>query len=542
MYKTFFNLSDNPFSISPNPRYLYMSDRHTEALTHLLYGLKDGGGFVLLTGEVGTGKTTVSRCLRQQLPIDTDLAFILNPSLAEEDMLAAISDAFGLSLPQPVTLKSLFDVLQVFFIKNHQLGRKTLLVIDEAQHLLPTVLEQLRLLTNLETDETKLLKIVLIGQPELQQLLRQPALRQLAQRITARYHLLPLSLTDVDAYVRFRLQVAGCLQPLFTPSAIRALHRLSGGIPRVINLICERALLGAYATGRERINDKLLRSAAYEATSVRDEESLSSVLFFVFAGVFMMTLGWLGWQHWGVLPERPIKQVNVPVALPPDAKLVKQFKRTMSDATYEDQAMQQLYRVWGYETAIDEAHCETAQRVKLGCIQSQGTVDDIIKQNIPAVISLISDDGLSHYAVLLHVENEQAELLLGGERWQVSLAWLDQNWGKNYTLLWRLPDSGNTKIAKRSGAGDVQWLEKRVSQVLNQPVRNKVTHFDATLEAKVRDFQKQAGLQTDGVAGEQTLLRLSVRTKEAVPLLNGRIPSARIVNNSDENDNSGDDS
>jgi len=540
MYKSFFHLTDNPFSISPNPHYLYMSDRHVEALTHLLYGLQDGGGFVLLTGEVGTGKTTVSRCLRQQLPIDTDLAFILNPSLAVEEMLAAIGDAFGISFPQPVTLKSLFDALQAFFIKNHQLGRKTLLVIDEAQHLQPAVLEQLRLLTNLETDDAKLLKIVLIGQPELQQLLRQPTLRQLAQRITARYHLLPLNLTDVDAYVRFRLQVAGCLQPLFTPAAIRALHRLSGGIPRVINLICERALLGAYAIGREQINEKLLVQAAYEAIGVRDEGSFSSVLAFVFSGVFMMSVGWLGWQQWGVLPERPVQQVSVPVALPPDAKLVKHFKRTMNEATYEDQAMQQLYRVWGYETAIDEAHCETAQRVKLGCIQSQGAVDDVIKQNMPAVIRLTSDSGLSHYAVLLHVEDEQAEILLGSERWQVSTEWLKKNWGQNYTLLWRLPDSGNTQIAKRSGAGDVQWLEKRVSQALNQPVRNKVTRFDATLEAKVRDFQKQVGLQTDGVAGEQTLLRLSVRTKEAVPLLNGRIPSAHIVNNSDENDNSGD--
>ena len=225
MYKAFFNLTDNPFSISPNPKYLYMSERHAEALTHLLYGLRDGGGFVLLTGEVGTGKTTVSRCLRQQLPEDTDLAFILNPALSTEDMLASICDAFHLTYPQPVSLKALFDTLHHFLLQNHQAGRRTLLVIDEAQHLMPEVLEQLRLLTNMETDDAKLLQIVLIGQPELQQLLRQPLLRQLAQRITARYHLLPLDLNDVDSYVRFRMQVAGSLQPVSTPSAIRALHR-----------------------------------------------------------------------------------------------------------------------------------------------------------------------------------------------------------------------------------------------------------------------------------------------------------------------------
>lgn len=539
MYKAFFSLTDTPFSISPNPKYLYMSERHTEALTHLLYGLRDGGGFVLLTGEVGTGKTTVSRCLRQQLPENTDLAFILNPALSTEDMLASICDAFKLTTPQPASLKTLFDTLHQFLIQNHQAGRRTLLVIDEAQHLMPDVLEQLRLLTNLETDEAKLLQIVLIGQPELQQLLRQPLLRQLAQRITARYHLLPLDLHDLDAYVRFRLQVAGCLQPLFTPSAIRTLHRLSGGIPRVVNLICERALLGAYAAGCERINHKLLAQAAYEATGIRDEGSTLSVLSFALAGLIMLVAGWFGWQQWGILPQPPVKKVMVTVALPPDAKLVKRFERAAGDAAYEDQAMQQLYRVWGVETAIDQAHCDSAQRVKLRCLQSQASFDELLQLNYPAVIRLTEEDGKELYAVLLHIADGQADILLGSERWQVSVDWLKKMWGRDYTLLWHLPDSGNTLISKRSGMGDIQWLETVVSQALHQPVRLKVKRFDAQLESKVRQFQQEEGLQADGVAGEQTLLRLVMHSKEAVPRLTGRIPAQQTVNSDDAANDTG---
>lgn len=533
MYKAFFSLTENPFSISPNPKYLYMSDRHTEALTHLVYGLRDGGGFVLLTGEVGTGKTTVSRCLRQQLPDDTDLAFILNPSLSTEELLASICDAFQLTYVQPATLKTLFDALHHFLLQNHQAGRRTLLVIDEAQHLMPDVLEQLRLLTNLETDDAKLLQIVLIGQPELQQLLRQPLLRQLAQRITARYHLLPLDLNDVDAYVRFRLQVAGCLQPIFTPSAIRALHRLSGGIPRVINLICERALLGAYAAGRERINEKLLAQAAYEATGVRDEGSTGAVLAFSLAGMLMLAAGWFGWQQWGFLPKHPVKKVMVPVALPADAKLVKRFDQAIAEAAYEDQAMQQLYRVWGFETAIDEAHCDSAERANLGCIQGQASLDEIIKLNYPVVARLTEQNGPELYAVVLHVADGQADLLLGSEKWQVSQEWLSKAWGQDYTVLWQLPESSNKIISKRSGPADVLWLETVVSQALHQPPRNKLSRFDNQLATKVRQFQKQEGLTEDGVAGEQTLLRLVVRSREVIPRLNGRIPAQQTVRSSE---------
>lgn len=204
----------------------------------------------------------------------------------------------------------------------------------------------------------------------------------------------------------------------------------------------------------------------------------------------------------------------------------------------KDQAMQQLYRVWGFETAIDEARCDSAIRANLGCVQTQGSLANVVKLNYPAMIHLAEEDGRELYAVLLHVEDNQADILLGSQHWKVSTEWLNKVWDQDYTVLWRMPDSGKTLISKRSGADDIQWLETKVSQALHQPVRNKVSRFDAPLETKVRQFQKQEGLSADGVAGEQTLLRLSIRSREAVPRLNGRIPAQQATMSSDETDDS----
>lgn len=267
MYHQHFGLREPPFSIAVNPRYLYMSPRHRDALAHLLYGVGAGGGFILLTGEVGTGKTTLNRCLVEQLPDNADIAVVLNPALDARELLASVCDELGLSpAPGAPGLKALTDALHRFLLDNHRRGRKTVLLIDEAQHLDFEVLEQIRLLTNLETDEEKLLHIILIGQPELVAKLARPELRQLSQRITARYDLGPLTEAETGAYIRHRLQVAGwpAGRPLFPASVTRAIHRRSGGIPRLINLLCDRMLLGAYGRGSARLDRALLRQAARE--------------------------------------------------------------------------------------------------------------------------------------------------------------------------------------------------------------------------------------------------------------------------------------
>jgi len=266
MYTAYFGLKEKPFSIAPDPQYLFMSDRHREALAHLTYGLGDAGGFVLLTGEVGTGKTTVSRCLMERLPENTQAAFILNPTLSSHELLATLCDELKIRYRKTgATLKTLTDKIQDKLLKNHKENTNTLLIIDEAQHLQPEVLEQLRLLTNLETNTKKLLQVILIGQPELQTLLKRRDLRQLAQRITARYHLLPLNKEEVAQYIKHRLSIAEGIRALFSVSAMHTIHKICGGIPRLINLVCERSLINAYSSNTAVVNKRIVLLSAYEA-------------------------------------------------------------------------------------------------------------------------------------------------------------------------------------------------------------------------------------------------------------------------------------
>ncbi|MGL4250335.1 MAG: ExeA family protein [Aeromonas sp.] len=518
MYIQFFGLSEHPFSISPNPKYLYMSERHGEALAHLNYGLQDGGGFVLLTGEVGTGKTTVSRCLLQQLPAETEIAYILNPSLTERDLLAAICDEFQLPYPKDAEIKLLFDLIRDHLLANLAAGKRSVVLVDEAQHLLPGVLEQLRLLTNLETDEKKLLQVVLIGQPELQQMLRQPLLRQLAQRITARYHLLPLSHNDVDAYVRFRLQVAGCVQPIFTPRAIKTLHRLSGGIPRMINLICDRALLAAFARGSYKIVHGDISQAAFEVSGIRDEGSWVSSLAVTLAGALLVAAGWWGWQFIGVFPARPVVQVEVPVTIDETDEQQEQLTEAINQAIEPENAMQNLYRVWGYEPDPLDATCDNASRAGLRCQEGEASLDELRTLQYPAMITLTDQTGGLYYATLVNLGPGKANLMIGSQSWQVDRQWLKDNWGGSYTLLWRMPKGGVSIIAGNAGQAQIQWLDNALSRALQQPER-KVRRFDDELKNKLLQFQRDQGLTPDGIAGSNTLLRLNALSGETMPRL-----------------------
>lgn len=265
MYKDYFGLRELPFSIAPDPRYLYMSGQHRDALAHLLYGINNDGAFILLTGEVGTGKTTVCRCLLEQMPPDCDIAFILNPKMTTAELLATVCDEFRIACPPGNTsIKVFVDAINAFLLDAHARGRRAVLIIEEAQNLSPDLLEQIRLLTNLETNQRKLLQIIMLGQPELREMLAREDLRQLSQRITARYHLGPLSLQEVPAYIAHRLAVAGVRGRLFPEALIRKIFGLSSGIPRLINLICDRALLGTYAQGKEEVDLPTLVKASQE--------------------------------------------------------------------------------------------------------------------------------------------------------------------------------------------------------------------------------------------------------------------------------------
>jgi len=308
MYLSFFGLNEKPFAITPDPRYLYLSERHAEALAHLLYGINEAGGFVQLTGEVGTGKTTIVRSLLAQTPKNAEIALILNPKMTAPEFLLTICEELGIGVPDSAlgSLKDLVDILSEYLLRAHAAGQRVVLVVDEAQNLSPEVLEQVRLLTNLETNTQKLLQIILIGQPELRELLSRNELRQLAQRITGRYHLNPLSHEETAAYVRHRLRVAGATTDIFAPQALNAVFGLSQGVPRVINVICDRALLGAYSLDRHRVTPSLVRSAAAEVFGRRFTPdwlpwAATAAIAFVLSGITFAVWKAQPW-HTRVLP------------------------------------------------------------------------------------------------------------------------------------------------------------------------------------------------------------------------------------------------
>ncbi len=265
MYGQFFNIDESAFSIAPNPKYLYLSKQHEEALAHLLYGVTRKGGFVCLTGDIGTGKTTICRCMFEQLPENTDIAFVINPKFSPMELLASICDELGVSYAtdQP-NIKECVKKLHNYLIQSHAEGKSTVLVVDEAQNLSTDAFEHIRALTNLETNEQKLLQIILIGQPELKSLLAKPELEQVNQRITARFHIGPLSLSETSQYIRHRLAVAGAKHRVFTDSNIKQIFAQTKGVPRLINILCDRVLLGAYTLGSAKITSKIITQSAEE--------------------------------------------------------------------------------------------------------------------------------------------------------------------------------------------------------------------------------------------------------------------------------------
>ncbi|MGI2134741.1 ExeA family protein [Shewanella baltica] len=550
MYKAFYGLSDNPFSIAPNPHYLFLSDRHREALAHLTYGLGETGGFVLLTGEVGTGKTTVSRCLLGQLPDNTDTAFILNPSLTELELLATLCDELKISYGDNPTLKQLTDHLSRFLLDNHSKGRNTVLIIDEAQHLRPEVLEQLRLLTNLETDTKKLLQVILIGQPELQLLLKRQELRQLAQRITARYHLLPLNEDEIALYVLHRLQVAGRFEPLFTRKAVNVLQKYSGGIPRLINLLCERSLMAGYAQSRVPIDHHMVRQAAAEVLGEEEPTqnrylwptATAAALFVAFgvsywlftdkpvnaasasSMVFESTSANVAASNTQALSAtegisklvQPVDQQSSQVSIPdPNQRLLNDAINQSRDI---DTAFAGLFSVWGKVPYKGLTACQSAVEQGLSCYQQQGNWMSLTRLNYPAVVYLVDDNQQDFYGAVIAVDGEQLLMQLGEQQIWVDRAWFNQHFSGTFEILWQAPNLPMMDISQKSSPGQLQWLENALAHVNNRNTR-RVNQFDVQLENDLKSFQSQHGLKADGIAGNQTLVRLNLYLSQQGPRL-----------------------
>ncbi|NMG74133.1 ExeA family protein [Aromatoleum diolicum] len=548
MYNEYFGFSEAPFSIAPDPRYLFMSERHREALAHLLYGLRVDGGFVLLTGEVGTGKTTICRCLLEQVPDDCDIAFILNPKLDTVELLATLCDELHVPVPfGERSIKVLVDLINRHLLAANARGRKTVLIVDEAQNLSNEVLEQLRLLTNLETNQRKLLQIILLGQPELRERLAQPAMRQLAQRIVARYHLEPLSRPDVAAYINHRLSVAGARQPLFPGPVIERVYRLSGGTPRLINVICDRALLGAYAEGKAAVAPAILNKAAHEvlgapAGSPAQRTAARRVISACALAVILAGGGAAAWrQHLAAPAEAPVPQVAiaaVPVASaateavqrvarePAELPVAPEDEILRPEASeywlHEMVAVRALFARWSLDVppvGIDGA-CRLAADHNLACLRRVGNLEALRAMNAPAILDMRQPGGPDFFATLVALDSDRARLVFAGRTRDVSLENLQRQWRGNYTLLWRVPHGWYRTVGPGARGKDVAWVVRQLGHweglAASEPAGNT---YNADVEQRVRAFQRSNGLPEDGVLGPMTLVRLAALADSEAPVL-----------------------
>jgi general secretion pathway protein A len=550
MYAAYFGLTERPFSLAPDPRYLYLSDAHREALAHLLYGLGEGGSFVQLTGEVGTGKTTVCRALLEQLPPEVDVAMIFNPRLTSVELLAAVCDELRVSYPAGTTsTKVLVDALSQALLDAHARGRRTVLIIDEAQNLSARVLEEIRLLTNLETTKEKLLQVILIGQPELAEHLSRRNLRQLAQRVTARYHLRSFTEEESQKYVMHRMEIAGQRQPIFTKQAVRAAHRLSHGTPRLLNTICDRALLGAYATGQTKVKEAVVRRAAKEVLGTRRSRrwltAAATAVLLVIAGT---TIGLIATGSLRSLGAWPLSRAEkaapleapAPAAPGPERRAVEPTLAAILDdpAITADRASAfvNLYALWGMDArgakldagkdASAERGCEIGRAAGLRCLARTGTWTVLRRLNLPAILDLTTPDGRKHHVVLASLDGERATLEIGSRHVTLPSAEVERFWDGPFVMIWRSPVTGPLPLQPGMGGRDVAWLRQRLGALDGQPPTAKTNQvYDEELRRKVAVFQQVEALLPDGIAGEETLVRLVATAPGANgPTLNGGRP------------------
>jgi len=545
VYTAHFGLREMPFSITPDPAYLYMSPRHQEALGHLLYGTGEYGGFVQLTGEVGTGKTTIVRTLLAQKLDHVDVAVILNPRQSEREFVHSICDELGVNYPKKSpSLKTLVDALNTHLLEAHANGRRTVVIIDEAQNLQPEVLEQVRLLTNLETDKAKLLRIMLVGQPELADLLARPDLRQLAQRITARYHLTPLSAEETDAYITHRLGVAGGSGEVFVPGARQLIHRHARGVPRLVNVLSDRALLGAYAAGAKQVTPDLVERAAREVAGppridgpkVRRWTLADAAII----GVVLAVIGWYFWTQ-QLLPEQaapvpaPAPQAApaalAPAPAPAPAVAAGAATVTLDQLLHSAQplpvVLSRLVQVWNANPQVQagENICQALTREKLQCFKALGEWRDLRQLNRPAILTLSSGRGGVQHVLLRKLGAAEAELDTSSGPQTVRLDQVDLLWTGEFLLLWR-QETEDAMIGPQAHAASIAWLRQRLSEVEGHALATSTPNkFDDTLRESLTRFQAAQGLDNDGLAGPRTLIVLgNLKPVPGTPSLIGEKP------------------
>lgn len=520
MYLGYYGLHEPPFSITPDPRFVHLSERHRDALAHLLFGIDKGGGggFVQLTGEVGTGKTTLSRLLLEQLPEDARIALVLNPRQDAIELLETICEELHVDIEgKRGSAKALVDALNAHLLEAYAQGLRVVLLIDEAQNLPADALEQVRLLTNLETDTQKLLQILLLGQPELRGLLAKPELRQLAQRITARYHLTPLDATETGDYLRHRWRVAGGRKFPFDPKAVQRLHRRAGGVPRLLNVIAERALLAGYARDATVIDARLVDAAANEVLQPAGARRAWPWL----AAAAVVALGALAWLPWRNVPSAvPGPALPLPATASPalpearatpaipvldEAALVQAIAATGDTPV---PAWQHLLALWQLPatsiTVAPAGPCAPATQADLHCVQGRARLDALLALDRPLLLRL-HQAGASAWAVLLGADARNARLRFGGRTVDLDRVLLQSHWEGRYVGLWRGPAMLATPPKPGESGPAVDWLRQRLAPAGNVAPG---TPYDTDLRRAVTTVQHARGLPADGVAGPLTLMAL----------------------------------
>jgi general secretion pathway protein A len=512
MYESYFGFSEKPFNLTPDPKYLYLSPRHTEAAAHLEFGRRERGGFIVITGEVGTGKTTLARDFVSHLPPNTASAVVLYPALSAVELLRSILDDLHVTASGP-SLKDQVDALHRYLLTARQEGKDVVLLIDEAQDLRADVLEQVRLLSNLETDTEKLIQIVLIGQSELRDLLARPSLRQLAQRVTARYHLEALTRTETEEYVQHRLAVAGGRGRVsFTSGALTALHSLSRGIPRLVNLIADRALLAGFVRNSREIHAGMVREAAKEvlaATGPRAVRSHWTVLGTIAACLALVVAGMalprtlqapdsLPVAADGSVPTpipTPIPVPTPPTPAPDDARLLELLP-AQSHAASRDAALRRVAGLWG-GSPLERTPLRTH-------------LDQVRRLDFPVVLELFHPSRRDTvFVALTGLRDHLAEVTLGtAPPLQVSTATLDRLWTRDAVFVWR---DANTLGRGRQSPRTERFVREALGE-LGYPK-------EARLPDLVGRFQREVELLPDGLVGDQTLMAIYGVTSAPRPRL-----------------------
>ncbi len=544
MYTEFFGLNEKPFAITPDPRYLYLSARHTDALAHLVYGVSESGGFIQLTGEVGTGKTTLVRSLLEQRNDSAQIALILNPQLTRLEFLQAICSELQVAPPEENTVKGLIDALNRHLLEAHAAGRRIVLIVDEAQTLDAELLEQVRLLTNLETARQKLLQIILIGQPELRDLLDRREMRQVAQRITGRYHLEPLDWDDTVAYISHRIRVAGGHPDVFEPSAIREIYRQSGGIPRLINVIADHALLAAYTRDSTRVDRRLVRQAAAEVFGGRGMPMwLSWSAAGMLAGTVLLSIvlsmAWLRWQPasvdaasaratdgagpvaeltpQGTSEEAPslMGTPSAGTAAPESAQRYVSLRELLDDPSISfatDTAVTRLFSLWGATYEPDDGTaCDQAEAFGLRCLIENGSsISQLRRLNRPAILSLRGDRGVEYQVVITALGYDYAEIDAGDGPRKIGLSDLTHHWFGSHLLLWRPETVVSRDLVPGTTDEAVPWLRDALGRVRGETFGDPDSRvYDRQLETAVRAYQRDRLLTVDGIVGTKTLITLT---------------------------------